>query len=155
MLHRSWVSPRGIPSSNTLSSIRTASISTIPVINATCEDIATFESTIVQNRGFAHGGLGCHIIFTITALETVRRDEDIEKARCYKCTHDENDNHMHEHKTVDKWWIVGVTVEKFRVRKREYQRYSRTGDVLEANWPNPMNFPILGAAEDGTVKVSA
>lgn len=123
--------------------------------NVTHENIATFETTIVEDGGFTHGDLGCHLVFAITALETVRRDEDVEKAWNDECTHDENDNHVHEHKTVDEWWIVGVIVEELGVGKRIHKCHSGTRDILEADRPNPVNLPVLGAAKDGTVQVPA
>lgn len=125
------------------------------VDNVTIENIATFEATIVKNGGLAHGDLGCHLILAITTSDTVPGDEDVEEAGSDKCSNDENDNHVHEHETVDEWWVVGVTVEELGVGKRKHQCHSRTGDVLEADGPNPMNLPVLGATEDGTVQVPA
>jgi hypothetical protein len=122
-------------------------------INATA--LETTFKTIVDSRREVKSHLGRNIILSIASLDTVSRDEDVEEARYDECTDDQDDNNVHEDKAVDERGVISVVVEELGVGKREHQCDSGTGDVLETDWPDPVDFPVLTTIADGTVEILA
>jgi hypothetical protein len=112
--------------------------STVALLHATA-----LESAIRQDKGLTDSDLGLNLVLAITTGHSVGRDEAVGEAGRNSEAEDEDHDHMHEGKAVNVRWVVAVVVDELGVREGEDNADSRTGDVLEADGPDPVDLPVL------------
>jgi hypothetical protein len=137
-----------------IGSLHAVSISTGAMLSSINVIVATLKPTVVNDGAVVNGHLRSNIILSITTIQTVRRDENVEEARGKECTNDEDDNHVHEDEAVDERRIIRVVVEELGVCEGEHESHGGTGDVFETKWPYSWDLPIGMTAEDGIVEIA-
>lgn len=139
---------------DTLVSLHAVSICASAVVGSINISVATLKSTVVDDGAVVNGHLRSDIILSITTIKTVGWDKNVEEARGKECTDDENDNHVHKNKAVDERGVIGVVVEELGIGKGEHESHSWACNILETNWPYPMDLPVRLAPENGVVEIA-